>query len=584
MDEARKADEQSEARTPPPNHSGAERRWFPIPLAAALIYIGATIHAARVETPTVDEFAHVPAGCAYWKYGRLDLYSKNPPLLKYWLALPIVLDSSVEVPEPTEEPFGWGPWKYGTRFMEANRDRYLGLFFRARAMVIVLGLATALVLYGWARELFGDFAASIVAALFLLSPNILAHGHLATVDVGCMFSVLVSVFGFRWAYKKRSWMRFSLAGVLLGLALLIKFTAVLLIPIFVILSLVYHRGIGRSFRWFLFPRLAGDLVVVFTIALLTINFGFGFKKSFERLDEYSFGSAFFTRVQESLPGGLRVPLPRDYLAGLDAQKRDTERGEAGSYMMGRWSRQGWWYYFFVAFGVKVPVPFLLALPIGAGFWFVRRPGWTETSTVFVPVVVFLFVMCVFNRLNIGIRYLLVIFPFLFLAAAPLFERIAQATRHRWTKALPAGMLLYYCAVIWSIHPSYLSFFNVIAGGPDRGSYWLLDSNLDWGQDLYRLPEAVRRRNPHGPIRLLYFGHVDPGIYGLDFLVVPPMLVRNLVAVSVNYLKGYPYSIRTPGGSYFLAEPDSLEWLREREPVERLGSILLFDTRHRGDRE
>ena len=180
------------------------RAWLLLPAAAAALYLVLTLHAARIETPTVDEFAHVPAGVAAWRQGRTDLYRSNPPLLKLLLAAPLALDSAVSAPVSVEPPLAWGPWEYGHRFMNANRESFLGLIFRARVMAIVLGLATGFVIFTWMRQVFGVRAASIVTCLFLLCPNILAHAHLATIDMGGVFSSTLALFTLRWAYQRPS--------------------------------------------------------------------------------------------------------------------------------------------------------------------------------------------------------------------------------------------------------------------------------------------------------------------------------------------------------------------------------------------
>src|SRR5262245_53663394 len=105
---------------------GEPRRWLVLPALAAAVFVVLALSAARRETPTVDEFAHVPAGVAIWRQGRTDLYRSNPPL-KLLLAAPLALDRSVAAPVSAEPPLVWGPWIYGHRFMQANRERYLDL-------------------------------------------------------------------------------------------------------------------------------------------------------------------------------------------------------------------------------------------------------------------------------------------------------------------------------------------------------------------------------------------------------------------------------------------------------------------------
>src|SRR5574342_1102823 len=144
-----------------PGERGGSRRWLALPIAAAALFLVLALDAARRETPSIDEFAHVPAGYAHLAYGRFDVHAKNPPLAKVLLALPGALIGDVVVPPPRENPFAWGPWLYGRRFMEANAARYFDIFFRARAVVVGFSLLTAALLFAWGRALFGVRGAAI---------------------------------------------------------------------------------------------------------------------------------------------------------------------------------------------------------------------------------------------------------------------------------------------------------------------------------------------------------------------------------------------------------------------------------------
>jgi hypothetical protein len=185
-----------------------------------------------------------------------------------------------------------------------------------------------------------------------------------------------------------------------------------------------------------------------------------------------------------------------------------------------------------------------------------------------------------SNLNIGIRHVLPALPFLFLLLGPVFMTTTSATRNRLSALLAAGALLIGARNIAALHPDYLTFFNVVAGGPSRGSEWLLDSNLDWGQDLYRVPAAFAAIDPDAPHYLLYFGHVDPALYGLRYQMVPATPVEGIVAVSENFLGGYSYLSVAPGGAMTGVAGDTAAWLRSHEPVRRLGSMLIYDTRTR----
>ena len=544
----------------------AERAWLALPIAAGLAFVLLAAHAARLETPTIDEFAHVPAGFFYLDGGTFDLYAKNPPLMQALLALPGTLGGGVVVPEPQTLSQSWGPWIYGGQFMSANAERYLSIFAVARGVVIACVCATALLLFVWARSLFGLPGAAVATSLFLLCPMILGHGHLATVDIGCTAALFAASFGVRWATLRPSLVRMSAAGALVGVALLTKFTALLMLPLFVLL--VLYCGWEDRRRALLGAGVLG------MVALFVVNAGMVFDGSFRSLGDYAPKSEFVTALRHALPGWLPVPLPEAYATGFDAVRFDTERGEFGSYLLGEWTPQGRWYYNLVAFAVKTPLPLIAMLIVSP--WFLRRSGMSRRDAAFLlgPPLLLLVLLAGFNSAGIGLRYLLPVYPFLFLMVASLWTRLSP----RWAVLGAMGAVGYYAVVVAAIHPAYLGYFNVAAGGPAQGHRYLVDSNLDWGQDLYRLAPALEELGVEQPVGLLYFGHVHPRLYGLETERVPSSPSRGVFAVSVSFLMGNSYVAIAPDGKMVSVPRDAVSWLREREPVKRIGSIWIYDTR------
>ncbi len=546
-------------------------------LAAGLVFLCLCLDAAHLETPTVDEFAHLPAGAVYLDQGNFTLFAKNPPLMKMLMALPLTLRSELQVPAPGAQDLdqGWGPWRYADRFARANGSDFLKLFFPARVVVILFGLGTGALLGLWAAQLFGTRAAAWTTALFFTTPVVLAHAHLATVDVACMFSVLLSMYLLRGACIQPTLARFALAGAAWGVALSIKYTALLLAPAVLLLVLVWRRA--RPGRALL------EIALVGACALLTVNLTMGFSGAFMPLENFQLVSGFGQSLQQFLPGALPVPLPADYLVGFDAVKLDTERGEFGSYLLGEWSREGRWYHDPVAFLSKTPLPVLALLGVGIAlprrFFSRERLSARELATVLIPILALGTALIGLNRAKLGIRYLLPLLPFLYLLIAGVFAGL----RGRAAFWVPALSLAWVAISVAFTHPGYLSHFNLAAGGESRGHRILIDSNLDWGQDLYRLPGALAEFDldpKAAPVHLLYFGHVDPALYGIEYRLVPPRPVDGLVAVSVNYLMGYPYPARGPDGRWAEIARGHAAWLRDQTPDLRLGSIWIFDRRKR----
>ena len=545
--------------------------WRSVAVSAAVLFTVLAGSAARRETPTIDEFAHLPAGCVYWTQARFDLYDKNPPLARLWMALPVVLDPQARIPEFSGPTVGWGPWRYGQRFMDANRPRFFTLFYRARLMIVALTLACGAVLFAWARGLFGERAAAVTTALFFLSPPILAHGHLATVDVACMLTIFLACAALRWAWAREGGRWMAPVGMALGAALAVKYTALLVVPAFLVLLALRRPGLRR---WTL---QAGVLLLA---SLLVVHAAYGFRGSFGLLGGFRFHSSFCKSVQGMLPGALPVPLPRSYVEGFDAVKLDTEAGEFDTYLHGQWSRDGWWYYNLVALGVKTPIPILALSLVGMFLWRRSVRDGRQTWMVLLPSLLLFVFLSLLNKVNTGVRYVLPLYPFLHLAvaAALAWQPTRMKVPLRWREALSAVPVLLGLGIALHARRDPLAYFNLFAGGTKHGHEWLVDSNLDWGQDLYRVRKEVERLQPGGPIGLLYFGHVDPELYGLSYYPIPPRPVEGVLAVSASFVMGQQYLSPRPGGRIVWVRDGHLDWLRQYQPVARAGEMWIYDTR------
>ena len=530
--------------------------WLAGICAIYLLLAGLTAHRL---TPTVDEYAHLPAGIEYWQHGNFDLYSKNPPLAKLWMALPLLAKSDVVSPTPHTPMLGWGPWLYGAQFENENRANYLEDFTIARWMNILATLATGLLIFAWATELGAALLpATTATALFLLSPTILAHGSLATIDLACCFTILLFCFYLSRIKGRANALNILAAAAFLGVALATKFTAIFLIPWFLIFLFL------EKLSW---RKRAGYLAASLVVPLLTIAAAYGFQDLFLALPEMtsSAGRAFSKLV----PDGFRFPLPRPFIAGFDAQTADTETGEFGSYLFGQWSTSGWWYYNFAAFILKESPLFVLAL-IATVFASIKN-GLRFTKEIWIPFLLIAIPMLFLNRLQIGIRYLIPLYPFAALATLSGLKLLSKKAN----LAAVSGVIL---TAVFAF-PNYISYFDPIATAMRAPEDLLLDSNLDWGQDLYRLKGINSEAN--GPIQLLYFGHVSPSIYGIDFQVLPKEPVKGLIAVSANFLKGAEYVMPAPPpdvGAFVQVARDQASWLRNLTPIRREGSIFIYDTR------
>ncbi|MFQ5767432.1 MAG: glycosyltransferase family 39 protein [Acidobacteriota bacterium] len=607
-------------------------RWLGAGAAFLLIalFILNAIASAERKTPTVDEFAHLPAGYFGLTRGHFSLYGKTPPLGRSIISLPLLLHSPLlPAPPPGNRLAGWYPWRYATLFFRLNvRERGIDFVQRsyrdARLMVVALAGLLAALLFLWGRAVHGTTGGLLGLALFTLDPNILAHSRLATVDLAetLFFFATTGLMVIALFKMKKRW--FVMAGLAAGTALATKFTALLLLPVGAGLCLARfflgkreHKPMNRRGQ----PLLQGILSALLA-SVLVVQAAYLFSGAFTPLARFHFRSHLLSSVAGVLPGGLPVPLPADYLRGLDAQQVDLEMGDFPNYLNGQWSRQGWWYYYPLAFLLKTPVPSVLLLLLSLGLFLARRMEILRYRRVPVPPssqplshdpgAVFLFrsltawagglalgtlllTSCFLNRLDIGIRYILPAYPFMFLGLGSL-----GALLHR-SRPVATGFIL--LAVLssalstLSVFPHYLGYANLLAGGPDRGWKHLGNSNNDWGQDLLFLKDELQRRGA-GTVQLAYFGHAEPSAYGIDYKVplpgasgsaalrpgkgtVPYTFAPGLYAISANLLIGLPYQVVdhgrwVPAGTTLSRPQEIFSWFRRRSPDMVIGgSILLY---------
>jgi hypothetical protein len=535
------------------------------PRALKLLLFGAfailCLHGLVWDSPTVDEFTHLPAGVFYLKTGDFDLAARTPPLIKVMAALPLMpLDPQIRTVKPAHES-AWYPWLLGTDFMERNRPIYDRLFLLGRLPIVALGLLMGLIVYLWARDLYGAAAGTVALTFFAFNPTLIAHSHIVTADVGAATFLVLALYTFyRWSLQPTP-LRMLVAGLALGIAQLAKTTAVLLYPILLLLLVI---ALVRGERPV--ARRGGAVAAMVLISLLVLNAGYLFQGTGRPLGSFDFQSRFMKGIADHLPSALPMPLPAPYLEGFDGVRLDAEAGEFPNYLFGRWSRQGTPLYYLVCFLFKTPLPFLAACLLAP---FARlRPRPRLELYAGLPLAILLISYAVLTgNVNYGIRHILSAFPLLFIYASRLTPFVLERSLAVRRTAL-GGLLLYPLSALIAT-PNTIDYFNLLARG--RGDEILLDSNLDWGQGLKRLRKYMNHQGIDR-IGLAYFGHVDPTLYGIDAYLPRPDQ-PGLVAVSANFLHGYGY-MTFAGGRMMPVPAGAFTWIARYPRVADLGGGLF----------
>ncbi len=504
--------------------------------ACALAFLLQVYFGSLQESLTWDEPGYIAAGYANWAWGDYRLNADHPPLMQKLSALPLLflhlsappLDDALFRDEANPRA------TYGRHFVFTSGNDALRIARWARLPVMLLGTALILCVYAWSRQLFGPAAALLPTALAALSPNLIAHAKLATEDLGCAALMFCAVWSLWWSLERPSAARAALCGAATGLALLAKYTALLLVPLYPLLAaLAWRRRPER-------PRAAhclGHLALLGAVAFAVVGFAYGLRF---RPDLYWRG--IFRIYPDVNP---------DYLF----------------YFWGQVSDEPFWYHAIASLLIKTPLPALLLIGLGA-VGLARAPlrGASRWFLLLPPLAV-LAASC-FDITNPGVRRVLPAIPFLLVlaGAAP--------------RALPrrSAPLVVCLLVAWSaleaarIFPHHLSYLNPAVGGPERGPYILDESNIDWGQDLPALA-AWQRENPSSePVQLFYFGSALPSAYGVRSVAFDVSRLEDpppgTVAISAHYLAGLRKLQASTGAD--------ADWLTRYAPIAKAGySIFIY---------
>jgi len=555
------------------NYSKLNRLFLPLSLALLLAFAAQLVLSLRDEAQTWDEAIHLSAGYTYLRTGDFRMNLEHPPLTKY-------LQAAMLLPWNPKAPVETPYWKdrdqvmFGADFLYNNRVDAGTLLFAGRFATIlaVLGLGVWLAL--WTRRRFGPAVALVALALLVFDPNLIAHGRYVTSDAwATVFIFCAATAWLSWLDSGR-WLTLAGAGVFLGLALSTKFSCVFLPPVIGLLTLLHWIFVRRRSL----VRYAGGLAVEYLLAVLVIVAVYWPVGDSAKVDLQAMADSetAFGRVLLAANARYGIPL-HPYLIGLWEVAQHNAYGHE-SYLMGYVSKQGWWDYFPIVFAVKTPaaVLALLSAALVAALIRFRRTGWTAWAMLLPPVVYFGASMM--SSINIGVRHILPVYPFLYVFSAAALIPLMKTPR-RW--ALPVAALALAAVESLAIFPYYTSFFNIAAGGPANGPRYLLDSNIDWGQDLKRFGQYIRDHNLPRPC-LLYFGTASFDYYKVSAFNFPTTedLVKTggkaeceIVGASVTPLYGLYVPLKDTA------------WLRRRKPFARVGySIYLFDLRTGGGRD
>lgn len=529
--------------------------YMPRRLAAIIILALVSVHVylgwsfIKASAPTYDEPVHLASGYSYLATGKYRLNIRDhPPLAEMISAVPLLFRKvrlfSGHTYFITGQLYHYGNLFLYKNIMDAekmlNSSRLFSLLFWTVLLSAVIWL--------WGNFIGGINLSVWAMIIFAFFPAFISINSLVTTDSGGAVFFFISFF-FAWLAFNFSTTRnfkpsvfFALSGVFTGLALASKFNMFILPPLVIGLA-VFENVRSKRFKW-------TELAVFFSLYILSAFLVLAAVYRFNQLDLY--------------------------FEGLGATLGRLQDGRS-SFVLGKYSISGRWWYFPLALAVKIPFGVLLLAAVGLILTREKiRRGYLWLA---IPPAIY-FAIALAARVQIGYRHILPMFPFLVLLAGAGADFLFQKGRR--IKWIPAALCLWMAVSVLNVHPHYLAYFSEISGGPSNGYKVLVDSNLDWGQGLKALAAFLKKEgNP--PVYLSYFGVADPAYYGISYIPlafisnvkIEPALPaeedsgkwdRLLLAVSATNLQSTYYSYKNVFG-----------WLKARKPVYSAGhSIFVYD--------
>lgn len=566
------------------------RKWLVV--LAVLLFYTLALNSLIGDSPTMDEQNHIARGFAYLRTGDPRLSVEHPPLVNALSALPLLTIPEIELPldDPSwnRQPADIFWYVFAEKFIwDVNRDLDVQkIFFLARLPIVYLTLGLALVGWQFARELWGHPASLVAFLLLLFDPNILANGRYSTTDLGgTLFALLATYLLWRcWREKNWNWRRWLWAAAGIGLAFSSKLSTLVFAPLWLALALLPIYGDRQGWKLPGAVRRAVQLLLACLAALFFLW----------AIYRFEWGSFLF--LDQRLQGLNRLAGPMaTFWSGIERVLLLSEGGRP-SFLLGRFSNEGFLLYFPIIFLSKTPLLTLLLFFLAAASLLLLRGTRHRAIFLLLPVTIY-FMASMLSALNLGYRHLLPILPYVYLliaglASDPPREWVSRRFAWRHNKRPSAAdfflmptflLVLSLVAIDLWLHPYYISYFNLLAGGPANGHRIAVDSNIDWGQDLLRL-EHWMAENQRDEIKLGWFGTADPDYYGLNYEALPGFprqpFYSQWAVPPFNTASPEPGTYAISASSLWelpLAQKNVYPWFREREPDARVGySILIYE--------
>lgn len=536
---------------------------------------------------TLDEMCYVGAGKAIFSTGYMGymLMIFHPPLAYY-------LSSIFLIPLKFDEKI----WQ-NSQCLRIGHDVLFEsqydpdkILFMSRLPFIFLSIILAIYVLKWSTELYGKKSGLIAVFLYSFSPSIIAYSGLATLDFTVAAMIFIATYYFWKLIKEQSKKNIILTGLFLGFALLSKVTAIILIPLFIIVGLIsYYRNGNLKLK-----NLIIIFLISFTLILLFYKFQFGTlsnsipidyynEKTKSELSKVPYVSNYLLYIYDNVP----VPVPSYFRSMGNIFYLSVQ--QKYHFIFGNITNERVWYFAILTFILKTNVSLLIMIALI--FILSKKIIKADLMTSLILALPILFIFIVFSISNkiAGINHIMAVYPFIFVLTSNLIN--ARIKRKNLLHISIAFLLFSYGLSTLMVSPHYLSYFNILSGGPANAYKIMVGANIDQGQELHGLKKFMEE-NKINKINLSYWGSADPSDYKINYDYMPspqfqPWLNnyshiaqesgdakedcsprKGLIAISVTNLQ-----------NVHLINKACYNWLKDKTPMEKIGySIFIYDSK------
>ncbi len=579
----------------------------------AMVIIGVAVVLAITsfwqDSLVVDEIPHIGAGYSYLVKQDMRLNPEHPPLAKDLGTLPLLflnLNQEVFQTQFWQKDLN-GQWNFGRKLIFNSGNNAELITHLVKLPMLLFFILSAVLIFRWAKKLYGNRAGLIALALFSFSPTVLAHSRFVTTDLPALFGVLYATYFFLRYLKNQTAKNFWLASIILGVALLTKFSTFILIPFFFGLALIYAFVSQKNYlKLPIYSTLLAIAAFIIVVMPVYTFHTWNYPPERQHSDTKQFLETYGNRLfADPIVWASDKPVLRiagEYGLGL---LMVTQRSIGGNttYFLGEVSRFGWRNYFPIVYFIKEPLAWwglalIASITISKSaihslensrarsrgsrgsrmadlrFWFTNH----FAEFAMLSWLAFYWSLSIHSTLNIGVRHLLPTYPFAILLVSGQIAKI-NYKKFKTYGFLIIALLGWYVLENLSVYPHYLTYFNQIVGGSSGGYRYVVDSNLDWGQDLKRFSQWVEKGGLP-KIEFDYFGWADPYYYMKDrYIALTSTKYKDAqdfiqnnqsdgwLAVSVSFLQGSQ-------GSPDQYKPVNYLWLQGYTPLTTIGNSIF----------